>query len=99
MTDIAPVTHVSVGQAASVSSAVDRHVGGAATGPGTAREADRVEVSPVARYLSLLREAPVIRADLVSEVRDLIESDAYETPERIEGAVDALMEEEPWLLD
>lgn len=99
MTDIAPVTHLSIDQAASITSAGDRSAGGVASGPTTAREADRVEVSPMARFRSLLREMPEIREDLVADVRGLIEAGAYETPERLDGAIEALIDEEPGLFE
>jgi len=60
-----------------------------ATGP----VADRAEISEVARLLNKLAEVPDIRMDRVAELRQLISSGQYETPERIAGAVDRILEE------
>lgn len=54
---------------------------------------DRVEVSEVARLLSKLREVPAIRQELVDDVRGRIEAGEYETPERLEAAVTAALED------
>lgn len=54
---------------------------------------DRVEVSAVARYLSMTREVPPIRAELVERIRSEIESGTYETPERIEAAIERMRDE------
>jgi anti-sigma28 factor (negative regulator of flagellin synthesis) len=54
---------------------------------------DRAEISDVARLLNRLAEVPDIRADLVAQLKDLIHSGRYETPERIAAAVDKIMEE------
>jgi hypothetical protein len=54
---------------------------------------DRVEISEHARLLEKLSELPAVRADRVAEVVRLIESGAYETPERIAGAVEKLLDE------
>jgi negative regulator of flagellin synthesis FlgM len=55
--------------------------------------ADRAEISDTARFLAMLRDVPPIRKDRVDELRALIASGKYETPERIAGAVDKLLEE------
>lgn len=55
--------------------------------------ADRVEISEVGRYLEKLSEVPSVRTELVNELARLIESGEYETPERIAGAVEKLLEE------
>ena len=58
-----------------------------------APSSDRAEISSVARYLSMLREVPPIRQDKVDALRALIEAGQFETPERIAGAVDRILEE------
>lgn len=60
---------------------------------GVARETDRVELSEHAQLLHKLHELPEVRADLIEKIRAQIESSAYETTERIEGAIDALVSE------
>jgi len=54
---------------------------------------DRAEISEAARLLNKLAEVPDIRADRVQELRQLITSGRFETPERIAGAVDKILEE------
>ena len=55
--------------------------------------ADRAEISDHARFLSHLREVPPIRKEKVEELKSLIASGNYETPGRIAGAVEKLLEE------
>lgn len=59
----------------------------------TRRGDDRVEVSEVARLLSKLREVPPIRQELVDDVRSRIDEGSYDTPERLEAAVTAALED------
>lgn len=54
---------------------------------------DSAEISGEARLLNKLAEVPSVRMDLVQELRELIASGRYETPERIERAVEKLLEE------
>ena len=54
---------------------------------------DRAEISEEARLLNMLSEVPDIRLDRVRELQELIASGQYETPERIEKAVEKLLEE------
>jgi len=58
------------------------------------RGEDRVEVSSLARLLQRLREVPDIREELVDRVRSQIESGTYLTDERLDAAVDAMIDEE-----
>ena len=57
------------------------------------READTVEISDSARYLGEIKKLPDIRDDKVQAARDQIASGQFETPERINGTVDQLMQE------
>jgi len=54
---------------------------------------DRAEISEVARLLNKLAEVPDIRMDRVQTMRELIAAGRYETAERIQGAVDKILEE------
>jgi negative regulator of flagellin synthesis FlgM len=54
---------------------------------------DRVEISNHSRLLEALSRVPEIRAERVDELRRIIESGDFETPERIEGAVVKILEE------
>jgi anti-sigma28 factor (negative regulator of flagellin synthesis) len=59
----------------------------------TSRGIDRAEISDNARFLALLRDVPPIRKEKVEALRQLIASGQYETPERIAGTVDKILEE------
>ncbi len=54
--------------------------------------ADTVEISDSARYLGEIKKNPVREAK-VQEMRSLIASGQFETPERINGTVDRLLQE------
>jgi len=63
----------------------------AASGP--AGVTDTVEISTAAKLAARVRELPPVRAELVERVKTEIAAGDYETPERIEMAVDRLMDE------
>jgi negative regulator of flagellin synthesis FlgM len=54
---------------------------------------DRAEISETARLLDKLAQVPDIRADRVAELKALIASGRFETPERVAGAVEKILEE------
>lgn len=89
MSDIAPL-----GRPAAAGYA---HTGGSsrtqnpapATGGGRGR--DRVELSRSAQLLSKLNELPEVRQGLIDRVRSEIDSETYETPQRLDAAVEALV--------
>jgi len=54
---------------------------------------DRAEISEEARLLNKLAEVPDVRMDRVAELREMIASGRYETPERIAKAVEKILEE------
>jgi len=58
-----------------------------------ARTGDSVEVSTAAQMLAKLADLPDVRQDLVDRVRAEIESGDYETPEKLEAAIDGLIDE------
>lgn len=57
------------------------------------READRVEVSQVASMLSKLKNLPEVRQDLVAKVRAELAAGTYDTEEKLDGALDALLDD------
>ena len=57
------------------------------------RGEDRVELSEASRLLARLQGMPEIRQELVDRVRAEIESGSYETPEKIDQAIEAMMDE------
>ena len=60
---------------------------------GGVKVGDRAEISEQAQLLSRIAELPDIRADKVNELKQLIASGRYESREKIEKAVDKLLEE------
>ncbi|MBM3999508.1 MAG: flagellar biosynthesis anti-sigma factor FlgM [Planctomycetes bacterium] len=60
---------------------------GAVSGP------DQLEISPQAEFLSRIREMPEVRADRVSQIRAAIASGTYETADKLDRAVDRLLDE------
>jgi len=52
---------------------------------------DTVEISDTARYLNEIKKLPEIRQDKVNTARAAIAAGTYETPERIDGTVSALL--------
>ena len=57
------------------------------------RSSDQLELSDRALLLSRLRELPEVRSDLIQRVREEIESGGYETAERLDRALEALVSE------
>ncbi len=55
------------------------------------RGADRVEVSHLARSLSRLNQDEPVRQDLIDRVRAEIEAGRYDTPDKIDAAVDNIL--------
>lgn len=63
----------------------------ASTGAARTEMRDRVELSDHARMLDRLRSMPAYRADKVAEARAAIESGTYESPARLQAAIEKLM--------
>jgi anti-sigma28 factor (negative regulator of flagellin synthesis) len=60
--------------------------------PAIRRGSDLVEVSDMATYLSKLRQLPV-RQELVDSVREQIANGTYDTADRLEQALDELIQD------
>lgn len=54
---------------------------------------DSVELSPLSRMRGLLKQLPDVRQDLVDRVRSEIAAGTYETPEKIDGLLDELVDD------
>lgn len=87
---------------------INSYVGPRAVGPAAAAKAgntqptkaaeasagqDRVEISRMAHYLSLVADMPEIRTDKVLQVRQALENGAYDTDSRLSAAVDRFLDE------
>lgn len=86
MNDIAPI-HRSVSPAMNSSQSADRAASSASQ---ATRANDRVEVSVAAQFLSKLSQLPDVRTDLVERVRSEIANGTYETPDKLDAAIDEL---------
>jgi anti-sigma28 factor (negative regulator of flagellin synthesis) len=53
---------------------------------------DTVDISDPARYLAVAKDPP-LRQDKIQAMKTLIASGQFETPERINGTVDRLLQE------
>jgi negative regulator of flagellin synthesis FlgM len=54
---------------------------------------DQVEISPLGKMLDGISQLPDIRHERVEEIRTQIASGVYETPEKLEIALDRLLDE------
>jgi len=57
------------------------------------RADDSVEFSDAARYLSRLKQNEPVREDLVNRIRSQIEAQTYESDDKIDAAIDALIDD------
>lgn len=89
MPDISSIGHGSVGpiKRPTGTDASQRRTEPAST---NARRDDRVELSDHARLLDQLRDLPNVRQELVQHIRDAISQGQYETPEKINQALESL---------
>ena len=62
-------------------------------GISSAASADSVEISEMAKFLEKLSRLPDIRQDKVDAVRAELQRGTYETPEKLEQAINALIED------
>jgi len=65
----------------------------AVKGTSSASRADSVEISEMAMFLEKLSRLPDIRQDKVDAVMTALANGTYETPEKLEKAIDALLED------
>lgn len=61
--------------------------------PAPGARPDQVDISPVAQLLSRVAQLPDIRQEKVEHIRAQIAAGIYETPEKLNAAVDKLLEE------
>ncbi len=54
---------------------------------------DQVDISPQAEFLSLAHSLPEIRADRVADIRAQIANGSYDTEEKLNVALDRLLDE------
>jgi negative regulator of flagellin synthesis FlgM len=61
--------------------------------PSTPTVGDQLDISEAAQLISQAHDVPDIRSDLVERVRSQIAGGTYETPERLDVAVERLLDE------
>ena len=66
-----------------------------ADAPAPTRGSDKAEISVVAQYLSKLQSLPDVRQGLVDQVRGQIASGTYQTPQKLDTAIDNMAEDLP----
>ena len=89
MTDINPITRTQQTTLDSVSKPTRQ----SEDSTSAARNSDRVELSAQARMLSKLKQLPEVREGLVNSVKAQIEAGNYDTEERFDTAVNALLDD------
>ena len=66
----------------------------AATAPAdVSRGSDQIELSDTAKILAKLADLPEVREDLVARVRAEIAEGKYETPEKLDAAIEGLAQD------
>jgi hypothetical protein len=92
MTDIAPVVGPGTGRTEAATETTIRT--GSRPVPGRVdRPSDRVELSDRARLLSKLASLPSVRQDLVDRVKGEIANGTYDTREKMEGAINNMVDD------
>ncbi len=56
-------------------------------------QVDQLDISPEASLAAQVHDLPEIRQDRVAALRSQIESGAYETDEKLDGAIERLLDE------
>lgn len=92
MPDISSIGHGSIGP---INRAADRNGQQVSAPPQqqAERRGDAVELSPEARLLDRLRHLPEVRQELVDRIKREIEAGTYETPEKIDRALEGIIAE------
>jgi negative regulator of flagellin synthesis FlgM len=54
---------------------------------------DQLDISPQADFVAQARDLPEIREDRVASIREQIKSGTYETPEKLDMALNRLLDE------
>ena len=59
----------------------------------SAQPADQLDISPQADLVSRVRDVPDIRHDRVATIKAAIANGTYETPEKMDAALDRLLDQ------
>jgi len=89
MSDIAPISRItSTGKTYDTQAARPQPAE-----PASVRGQDKVELSDRAQLLSKLHDLPDVRSDLVDRIKAEIAAETYETPDKIDTALERLLED------
>jgi negative regulator of flagellin synthesis FlgM len=86
------VTPIGLSKTASLGGCVPPNAPAAVDAPPT-RPDDKVEISQAAKLLSQLAKLPDVRQDLVQRVRGEIAKGTYETPDKLDKAIEGLQQD------
>jgi anti-sigma28 factor (negative regulator of flagellin synthesis) len=59
----------------------------------TSNRVDRVEVSDQARLMARMKSMPDVRQNLIDQIKRQIQAGTYDTPERLDTALDRMIDE------
>jgi anti-sigma28 factor (negative regulator of flagellin synthesis) len=92
MSEMSPLTTGSVNRAGRVGPASAPRAGDApGRAAGRERGEDSVQISSHVQYLVELKNGGPVRMELVNRIRDEIAQGSYDTPEKLEAAIDELL--------
>lgn len=92
MSELSPLTNGSVNRAGRVAPGSSaRSAGDVSHIPGRDRGEDRVDFSSSVQHLVELKNGGPVRMELVNRIRAEIAEGSYETPEKLEKAIDELL--------
>ena len=63
------------------------------TQPVTGKPADSVEISEMARLVSEVANLPKVRQEKIDQIRQMIDTGKFDTPERLAGALESFLRE------
>lgn len=95
MTDITPINSQPAARVESPGrTAAGRTASEAPAESRVERGADRADTDPLNAFLQRLRETGVLRVDLINDIRTQIEAGTYDTPEKLDGALNEMIDDE-----
>lgn len=95
MSELSPLSNGRLNRAERVGPASSSRLGAPESSrvPGRDRGEDQVELTSGVQYLVELKNGGPVRMELVNRIRAEIEQGSYETPEKLEAAIDELLTE------
>ncbi|MEM6854764.1 MAG: flagellar biosynthesis anti-sigma factor FlgM [Planctomycetota bacterium] len=90
MSDIAPLNGPSAASSYLPSGRIERP---AASSTDVSRGSDQIELSDTAKILAKLSDLPEVREDLVARIKAEIADGKYETPDKLDAAIEGLAQD------